>query len=320
MDGQNTNPQTPQANTPTNPEVSETQTSAVAQPAQNQEQLSVASQSPAESSTGSTSTEQNTTTPVSPTPSSGSEPVQASTPQSQTPQETPASATQPEPTPVAVTPMTQQPVVGTPDSLQQAAGVPAVPPTPKKGISIWLVLSFIVLLFAGIGGLYFYMVNNMQSIPTVPRLAYPNKATKPTVAVNLSPSPSSTQSAVGQGSVSGTLCYPSSTIPAGTITAKDMTTNKLYTQAYAGSGAAGSTTYTFSLPIGMYYLKFTPTQNQTVVGYYTDYSSCVGNSTNPNCSGQKLRPLLAATVSANMTVQNINLCDYYYPTNTPPQF
>lgn len=214
------------------------------------------------------------------------------------------------PTPPAQPPM-PDPVAVTPPS-------PAQPPAPKKGMNIFMVLSLLllVLLFAGAG--YFYMLSKTMPVKEVARLAYPTKAVTPTLSVSLTPSPSGTTSA--KGTVTGTLCYPSSMVPAGTITAKSVTTGKEITQAYAGTQNGAATTYTFSLPADNYHLKFTPTQYATVIGYYTDYSSCVGNPSGANCSGQKTRPLLTATVSANATIEKVNLCDYYYPPSNPPQF
>lgn len=205
-----------------------------------------------------------------------------------------------------------------PDPAQQNATAPSMP-SHKGGFNWWLIMSLVLLVLVACGGVYMYMLSSKQPAQEAVRMATPTKAVSPTTAVSLTPAPSGTASA-GLGRVAGTMCYPASGIPAGIITAKDTTTGKEYTQTYTGTGNGASTSYTLDLPVGSYHLKFTPTQYPTVVGYYTDYSSCVGNPSGANCSGQKVRPLLAATVSANLTVQNVNLCDYYYPTNNPPQF
>lgn len=272
------------------------------------------------------------------TPQPAIEPV-LPTIQAPTPEPVEASPVQPtpptpEPTPISPDPVqpTEQSVTDdSHDSMQATMPLPTPPQevqptistpssgTKKGGINPWMIISFILLAVVAIGGVYLYMLSKNQSTQQAMRMAYPTQAVAPTVAVNLSPTPSGTMSAQ-TGKVAGTMCYPASGVPAGVITAKDTTSGKEYTQTYAGTGNGATTAYTFDLPVGAYHMKFTPAQYSTVIGFYTDYSSCVGNPSGANCSGQKLRPLLAATVSANLTTQNINLCDYYYPPSTPPQF
>ncbi len=260
-------------------------------------------------------TETTSATPQTSQPGSTSTPV---TPQ--TPVE-PATAT-PEPTPPAAeqTPSAASAQPPLPDPVMPATPTP-VKPSPKGSMNPWMIISFVLLAVVLAGSVYMYMfAKNQPKEPTV--MMYP-KTTKtalsPTLAVSLTPSPSGTQSAAN-GTVSGTLCYPSSVIPAGTITAKSVVTGKELTQPYVGSQNSGGTTYTMPLPVDTYHLKFTPTQYSTIIGFYTDYSTCVGNPTGANCTGQKVRPLLPVAVTASTTVKDVNLCDYYYPTNTPPQF
>ena len=246
---------------------------------------------------------------VSPAPSSPAQPEQPAPAQDAS---TPAPAT---PAPDASQAAPAQPAT---DTMQATVPMPEHPASaPKKGMNLWLMLSLVLLVVVLAGSGYFYMLSKNKT-SEVTQMLYPTKAVSPTAPVHVSPSPATTESATG--SVSGKLCYPASGIPAGTIFAKDIKTNKEYTQEYKGTAAGASTLYTFSLPDGSYHLKFVPTQYATNVGYYTEYSSCVGNPVGPNCTGQKTRAISTATVSAKMTVQNVNLCDYYYPAATPPQY
>lgn len=126
---------------------------------------------------------------------------------------------------------------------------------------------------------------------------------------------------MAKGSVTGKLCFPASVLPKGKIIAKNIVTNDLISQDYPGSDAGGGLVYSLSLPVGSYNLKYDATTSSgTLSGYYTSYSTCVGNQTSADCSGQKTRPLLTADVKDGGTVNNVNLCDFYYPADNPPKF
>ncbi|SRR5260221_3778709 len=199
---------------------------------------------------------------------------------------------------------------------------PQVPPIPvhipKKGFNLWMIATFVLLAALLAGGAYYFGKMQGNGNPNMPIYTSPTPSSPP-AAVSPTTIPSPTGPSANAGTVTGTLCYPASGIPAGTITAKSTTTNKEFTQSYPGTANGGGTTYSLSLAPDVYHMKFTPTQYATVIGYYTDYSTCVGNP-GPNCSGQKTRPLLPVTVTTGATISAVNLCDYYYPPDNPPQF
>lgn len=275
-------------------------------------------------------TDATTQPPVAPAPSSP-EPTPA-LPAEQPVTPTPATSTQdpsPEPTPSPVpAPPTTAPAAAPtptpPGSPVPAGTTPSAPqPGKKKGINMWVVLLLIILIALLGGGAYFLAKTQLSGQP-VAQMPTPI----PVVKKNVTPLPSTpiaspTATITGTeavGSVSGTLCYPSSGVPAGTIYAKNLTTGKEMTQAYKGTAAGESTAYTMSLPVGMYHMKFVPTQNSTTIGYYTEYSTCVNSPSEPNCTGTKTRAILPVTVTADQVTPKINLCDYYYPAATPPQY
>lgn len=197
--------------------------------------------------------------------------------------------------------------------------MPSQPSIQKKGINPWMIISLVLFVVLVAAGAYYFGKMQAGSAPAMPSYATPS----PSFQTQTSPTPSaavSPTSTSGTGSVSGTLCYPSSMIPQGTITAKDTASGKETTQSYPGTQAGGGTTYTMQLSVGVYHMKFTSTQYSTVVGYYTDYSTCVGNPTGPNCTGQKTRPLLPVQITAGQETTKVNLCDFYYPSDNPPQF
>lgn len=198
-------------------------------------------------------------------------------------------------------------------------------PVPvHKGVNPWMIVSLVLFVILVAAGAYYFGKMQGGSYPLIqPSISTsptsPVAQASPSVVVNPTALPTATNTS-GQGSVTGTLCYPASLIPAGTITAKDTTSGKEITQAYAGTQAGAGTTYTLQLPVGTYHMKFTPTAYSSTIGYYTDYSSCVGNPSSANCSGQKTRPLLDVQITAGATVSSVNLCDYYYPPDNPPKF
>jgi len=109
------------------------------------------------------------------------------------------------------------------------------------------------------------------------------------------------------GHVSGKLCYPAEGIPPGNIIAKNIQTDKLFTQKYPGTAAGGGSTYTFSLPVGIYHIKFQ--QFQSSSGYYTE---CAKNPENAVCSQDINHKNIDITVTSNQTTPNIDLCDFYF--------
>lgn len=233
--------------------------------------------------------------------------------------ETPASAAAPAAAPVTTDPATAPTSTSMPAPAAASAASstpPSQPPTPTKhGLNPFLILGIVVLV-ALVGAAAYFL--GKGQIP-VKQVVY---TPTPTIPVEVSPTEvaSPTAMTTQTGSVSGTLCYPGSIIPAGTIYAKDLATAKETTQAYPGTQNGGGTSYTMSLTAGTYHMKFVPTQYSTVIGYYTEYSTCVNNPSEPNCTGQKTRAILPVTITAGQTTSKVNLCDYYYPTGAPPAY
>ncbi|HSW87801.1 MAG TPA: hypothetical protein VLG12_01420 [Candidatus Saccharimonadales bacterium] len=189
----------------------------------------------------------------------------------------------------------------------------------KKAVNVWMIIS--IILFIALCSLSAYTFGKSQ-VPPPERIAIQptiqqfTPTQEPTTAITVSP----TSTATMTGTATGRLCYPSSLIPKGTITAKNITTNELVTQDYPGTDNGGSSTYTLILKPGTYHMKYTPQAYSSVIGFYTDYSTCVNNPSGSNCSGQKTRPLLPVTIEAGKTVQDVNLCDFYYSPDSPPTF
>lgn len=151
----------------------------------------------------------------------------------------------------------------------------------------------------------------------------------PSLNVNLSQSPiptTSTSTPVAtasgaKGIVTGKLCFPASVLPKGKIIAKNTVTNEITSQDYPGSEAGGGFVYTLNLSPGSYYMKYDANSPSGILsGFYTNYSTCVGNSSSAECSGQRTRPLLSVDVKPGSTVTDVNLCDFYYPSDSPPKF
>lgn len=123
------------------------------------------------------------------------------------------------------------------------------------------------------------------------------------------------------GMVTGKLCYPSDFLPKGQIIAKNLASNEISVQEYPGSSNGGSLTYVMQLKPGSYHIKYEISKE--FAGYYTSYSSCVNNpdaESKSYCIGQQTRPASIAEVKADDMLGNINLCDFYYPPDSPPQF
>ena len=124
---------------------------------------------------------------------------------------------------------------------------------------------------------------------------------------------------VGEGIVTGKLCYPSEVIPAGRIEAKRISDQMLFKQEYAGIGGGEDNTYSFELDEGEYYLRF-------VVGGIGDDATYVYSTTacptgnEQTCGDTKQRELSKASIQAGQTFSGYDLCDYYYTDSNTPKF
>jgi len=174
--------------------------------------------------------------------------------------------------------------------------------TQKK----YLLLIFVLLIFSL---LLFYQFKTRKT-------AQIEQKNIPSTVVNIE-----TTSTKHMGFVTGKLCYPSESIPKGTIVAKNTLTNVLYTKEYAGSSYEDPNIYTFELSEGVYYLKYAakPDPNSEIIinGYYTEQCSTGNEKT---CAQENKRTNKTVTVKYNETISGVDLCDFYYAQNDEPKF
>lgn len=192
------------------------------------------------------------------------------------------------------------------------ASTPEIPSAPvKPGGSKGLVIVSIAILVVAVMAVAAYFLGYLSlggpKAPTPTQVAVPTVAPVESPAATVSGSPVASPSASVQGTVSGKLCYPSEVAPAGDIIAKDTTSGKSYTQAFAGTAAGGTLTYTFPLVPGTYHLKYQTAP--AMAGYYT---ACAKDPTSTVCAQDTNHVNLSVTVAADKTVTGVDLCDFYW--------
>jgi hypothetical protein len=144
---------------------------------------------------------------------------------------------------------------------------PIVTPPAKKFNPLIIVIVILLLIFLGIGG---FLVINMANNKTVPTPV-------PKTAITVNPAPPAdtpTPAPSGNGTISGTICYPASSVPAGKITAKDITS----AATTSFDNASDSAKFSVTLPVGSYKLRYEPATDMPIFGYYT---TCSGSE--PAC-------------------------------------
>lgn len=122
-----------------------------------------------------------------------------------------------------------------------------------------------------------------------------------------------------KGKISLKLCYPSSTIPKGTIQAKNTQTNKITEKEYKGIEEEKSQNVSFDLIPGSYILRYAvngPEENM-LYGYSTDVCS-TGIET--SCAAINKRKNNTFTIKENENLKDVSICDYYYNKDTEPKF
>lgn len=223
------------------------------------------------------------------------------------------------PTPVAAPPTNPAPVVpetpavpGTPAPVQTTPPMPPTPETPapaKKGSAV-LIVAAVLLLLSVLGAGAYYYYTNYYSKPAATYTPMPTAYDMPSPSPSESASPSASPSGK-TGKVTGTICYPSSGVPAGTITAKNTVSNKELTF----DNALNMSTLSLDLEPGTYKFKYTPT-GSGITGFATE---CTGNE--PACQNNtSKRKVTIYTVSPGETTTNIKICDYYYLQGLEPDF
>jgi hypothetical protein len=95
------------------------------------------------------------------------------------------------------------------------------------------------------------------------------------------------------GKVTGKLCYPSDFLPQGEIVAKDINTDKIYSQSYPGNIQV----YSFDLPQGTYHLRYQAHASANNQASFT--SEYYLDSNNKNAS---------VNVETGKKVENVDLC------------
>lgn len=160
---------------------------------------------------------------------------------------------------------------------------------------------FIILILMGAVGFfgYEYFKNTLATIT-------------PSPAPIVSPQASPTE--VLEGTVSGRLCYPSSFLPPGEIVAKDISSEKTYTENYAGSMAGGKTTYTIGLPAGTYHLRYQAHASTKDTSIFTSgyFDECAKTMHTNECTPDSGHIIIPVTIAAGEEVANVDLCDFYY--------
>jgi len=149
---------------------------------------------------------------------------------------------------------------------------------------------------------------------------------KPTGVTPVQPTASAAPTATSPGSagingtITGKLCYPSEFLPAGAIEAKNITSNAIVSEEYFGTGGGEGATYSIGVLTGTYILRYKamPDPNgEPLYGYHT--TTCpTGLET--TCAAENARERIEVAVMAGETVENIDLCDFYYNSSNPPEF
>lgn len=174
----------------------------------------------------------------------------------------------------------------------------------------FVLISIIIAVLVGISGYFIYQNFQLKKQATLPE-----PTTVATPVISASPTASINTLAV-EGTISGRLCFPSSFIPKGTIEAKSIATEKIFTQDYLGTANGGGSSYTINLPADKYNLRFKASDGANL-GYHTTVCSTGVETT---CGDLGPRILISAEVISNQTFKGYDLCDFYYSSQDAPEF
>jgi len=117
-----------------------------------------------------------------------------------------------------------------------------------------------------------------------------------------------------KGKIEGKICYPSSFVPEGYILAKNVETKKIEKTFFEGV-PPNSQEYSLMLVPGKYVFAYEIEGDPS--GFYT---LCAPTMHVDDCSTLESHQLTEVEVVAGKTVENINLCDYYYQPEHKPSF
>lgn len=180
----------------------------------------------------------------------------------------------------------------------------------KTGLSIILLTIIIALILTAIPVAYFYgkgqaNKNNNQQILTPETKEIPESPAA-------TPTPSSQVST--NGTITGTLSYPSEFLPKGKVFAKNINTGKIYSVDYEGLlFGKGTESFSISVPEGTYYLKYeahgdSNNPEKFLNIYYTSFDQ------------NKTHTHIPVKVVAGETVGGIQISDGNYSLDEEPEF
>ncbi|NMB69725.1 hypothetical protein GYA27_00785 [candidate division WWE3 bacterium] len=116
------------------------------------------------------------------------------------------------------------------------------------------------------------------------------------------------------GTITGKLCFPSERLPEGVIQALNLANKNMYEYIYPGSGNGGKSTYELNVVPGEYVLRY---KTNEMEGYHTNVCP-TGMETSCNAANQ--RKNISVNVENTEVIKNIDLCDFYYNSDTKPEF
>jgi hypothetical protein len=176
----------------------------------------------------------------------------------------------------------------------------------KQFSFIVLPLILIIMVIAG-GAYYLGTLNKVSQTPTIDTNLTVKAETTPSPSPSATPTPQNLVKA--EGTVSADLCYPSESLPAGRIEAKNLESGELFYEKVDGT----KTNIKMKLIPGKYYLRYEahPAGVEPKTVLYGYHDGCTGSE--PICLNNKVqRASIPVEVTANNTVGNVKLCDFYY--------
>ena len=129
-----------------------------------------------------------------------------------------------------------------------------------------------------------------------------------TPSANLSPVPTADLQqppAPGKAKLTGSICLPESTPPAGFILVAEQLPSRQRITKYIPGPFDGDTPFALEVAPGTYQV-YTEAPNRTKIGLYSQYAVCRGT---PGCVDHDL---LEINSEADKIVSNIDVCDYQW--------
>lgn len=158
-----------------------------------------------------------------------------------------------------------------------------------------------------------YLYGKMSNLNVQP-------STSPAAQISQTPltsQPAASPVVKNEGTITGTLGYPSEFIPKGRVKAQNINTKQVTTVTVEGLiNNVGTDKFTITVPPGTYYLKYEacadPNKpNDCLSGYYT---------TNDGTAPNQPHDLISVKVKVGETVSNIKISDFYGAPTTDPGF